>query len=157
MNGWMFFSPESISAWEYNKGLEAVWGAFPGMNPLSREEWHAYVPESRERRQGRTLGFFCGGGSGKNLSGMPDYPVRTFVSDFVIMPSCWTYQSLITVPASAPDNSGFVIRHARSLRVITATGTFPDKPPYFRVCGSYCFFPPPYVLRRTDKSQELFF
>ena len=151
MNGWMFFSPEVNSARQYQK-FEVIFGTVPGMDFLSREEWHTYLPESRERMQGRTLGFFCGGGQGMNLSEMPDYPLRTFISDYVIMPSCWTNQVFLSV-AAEPVEQYRIFHVPVNSPVITETGTFPDKPPYVRVYGSYCFFPPPYRLRTGGKEK----
>ena len=146
MNGWIFFTQVKNSWQKYDRDFEAVFLAMPGMNPLSRDEWHAYVPESRERSQGRSLGFFCGGGSGISRGALPDYPLRVFLSDYIIMPSCWTDQIVLTV-AAEPVGENRVFRVPAGMRTMTVTGTFSENPPYFRVYGSYCFFPPPYLLR----------
>ena len=147
MNGWMFFPQGENAVRTGNINWELISGVFPGMNAISRKEWHAYIPESRERLQGHSLGFFCGGGR-KNIPPdiLPDYPMRTFVSDYVIMPSCWTDQFNQTVPAEGPEKYRIAPVPA-DFPVMTVTGFFPDRPPYRRVCGSYCFFPPPYRLR----------
>lgn len=146
MNGWMFFPSDRYPRQQDGKDSELILEIFPGMNPLSRDEWHAYMPESRERSQGRSLGFFCGGGSGISRCALPDYPLRVFTSDYIIMPSCWTDQVFLTI-AAEPVGENRVFRVPAGLRTITVTGTFSENPPYFRVYGSYCFFPPPYRLR----------
>ena len=153
MNGWIFFSPGKNTWQKYDRDFEAVFLAMPGMNPLSREEWHAYMPESGERLQGRSLGFFCGGGSGISCCALPDYPLRVFTSDYVIMPSCWTDQVFLTV-AAGPVEKKRVFRVPAEMRTMTVTGTFPDNPPYFRVYGSYCFFPPQYRLRTGGNEKD---
>ena len=147
MNGWMFFhSDKTRNNWSLEDLLEDLPNA--GRQP-SRDEWREYVPESRERLQGRTLGFFGGmdvsGMEPPGQFGLPAYPMRVFVSDQTLMPSCWSSQNVITVPSGSAD--AYLIVNAVSYQfVITVTGTLPDRPPAFRVCGNYCFFPPPYVM-----------
>ncbi|MBO4632168.1 MAG: hypothetical protein J5858_09620 [Lentisphaeria bacterium] len=155
MNGWMFFPGKRNSERKYNQEIEVIFGTVPGLSSLSREEWHAYIPESKERAQGRTLGFFCGNGrqSGKKLFDFPDYPMRTFVSDSVIMPSCWTFNEVLSA-SPVPVSEYRVFPAKKSSEVITVTGTLPDRPPYVRVYGSYCFFPPPYRLRTGEKEKS---
>lgn len=144
MGGWMFFP-------SYNPGrnwsLEDFLDGLPSLDSqLSRDEWHEHVPESRERLQGRSLGFFCGGAKSSCVpADLPAYPMAVFVSDLMIMASCWTSKEVFSVLAALPDE--YRIADVISYRfVITVTGTLPDRPPWFRVCGSYCFFPPPYVM-----------
>ena len=159
MNGWMFFSSngnDSYSRLELDALLEIL--GPPGH--LSKEEWHTYIPESREPLQGKTLGFFCGGaipGALKNSPGtemLPDFPLRLFVSDFMIMPVCWTFKGALTV-RSAPAReyrTRLVMQHPR---VLTVCGTVANRPQYLRVYGSYSFFPPPYVLAGKVPPQNL--
>ena len=144
MGGWMFFSSDSSRR---NWSLEDFLEDLPSLgSQLSREEWHEHVPESRERTQGRSLGFFCGGlKASRVLAELPAYPMPVFVSELTIMPVCWTSKRVLTVPAGSAD--AYRIVNVLSFRfVITVTGTLPDRPPACRVCGSYCFFPPPYVM-----------
>ena len=146
MGGWMFFpSNDSRRNWSLEDFLEDLpsFGSQP-----SRDEWHEYIPETRERSQGRTLGFFCGGGKASYVAAeLPAYPMAVFVSDLTIMPVCWTSKDVLTVPSGCADAYRIVsVLGFRS--VITVTGTLPDRPPSFRVCGSYCFFPPPYVMAK---------
>lgn len=146
MNNWMFF-PKKEGA-----------GRIPDLafvldqvrlSPVSEREWAELVPESRERAQGPSLGFCCGPG----LSGfpaqvqfpMPDFPVVPFVSDFIIEPKCWQEKIFITIP-SVPDQDFRFVGIYAAQSVITVTSAIPDRPPSFRVCGSYCFFGPPYIL-----------
>ena len=147
MGGWMFFPSDNSRR---NWSLEDFLDDFPSMgSQLSREEWQEHVPESRERLQGRSLGFFGGMNVAKTVppgqSGLPAYPMRVFISDLTIQPSCWSSQNAVSVPSGSVD--AYRIVNVMIYRpVITVTGTLPDRPPAFRVCGSYCFFPPPYVM-----------
>lgn len=146
MCGWMFFpSDNSRIKWSLEDFLEDLhgWGSQP-----SPDEWREHVPESRERTQGRSLGFFCGGAKASRVfAELPAYPMAVFVSDLTIMPVCWTSKDVLTVPAGSAD--AYRIVNILSFRlVITVTGTLPDRPPACRVWGSYCFFPPPYVMSK---------
>ena len=146
MGGWMFFSSDNSRR---NWSLEDFLEDLPSLGrQLSREEWHEHVPESRERTQGRSLGFFCGGATASRLlAELPAYPMSVFVSDLTIMPVCWTSRRVLTVP-SGPANAYRIVNVLGFRLVITVTGTLPDRPPAYRVCGSYCFFPPPYVMAK---------
>ena len=146
MGGWMFFSSDNSRR---NWSLEDFLEDLPSLGrQLSREEWHEHVPESRERTQGRSLGFFCGGAKASRLlAELPAYPMSVFVSDLTIMPVCWTSKDVLTVPAG-PADAYRVATVLSSRFVITVTGTLPDRPPVCRVWGSYCFFPPPYVMSK---------
>ena len=146
MGGWMFFSSDNSRR---NWSLEDFLEDLPSLGrQASRDEWHEHVPESRERTQGRSLGFFCGGAKASRvLAELPAYPMAVFVSDLTIMPVCWTSKEVLTVSAGSADAYRLAdVSVCRS--VITVTGTLPDRPPSFRVCGSYCFFPPPYVVAK---------
>ena len=146
MGGWMFFSSDN---YRRNWSLEDFLEDLPSLGrQLSREEWHEHVPESRERTQGRTLGFFCGGAKTSLVQAeLPAYPMAVFVSDLTIMPVCWTSKEVLTVPAGSADAYRLAdVSGSRS--VITVTGTLPDRPTSLRVCGSYCFVPPPYVVAK---------
>ena len=58
MGGWMFFpSDNSRRNWSLEDFLDDF--SSVGSQP-SRDEWYEHVPESRERLQGRTLGFLGG-------------------------------------------------------------------------------------------------
>lgn len=144
MGGWVFFSSDNSRR---NWSLEDFLEGLPSLGrQLSREEWHELIPESRERTQGRSLGFFCGGAKTSHvLAELPAYPMSVFVSDLTIMPVCWTSNSVLTVPAGLA-NAYRIVNVSSSRFAITVTGTLPDRPPAYRVCGSYCFFPPPYVM-----------
>ena len=152
MGGWMFFSSDNSRR---NWSLEDFLEDLPSLGSLpSRDEWHEYVPESRERSQGSSLGFFAGvnlpGKEPPGQAGLPAYPMAVFVSDLTIMPVCWTSKDVLTVSAGPADT--YRIVDVLSYRfVITVTGTLPDRPPAFRVFGSYCFFPPPYVMAKRDQ------
>ena len=158
MNGWMFFPPQ-----------KNIYRGANGDDPAARllamlmdspsvtaEEWHSYVPESRESLQGKSLGFFCGGAGladlkhGPASEDMPEFPMPVFVSDFIIMPSCWSFDGVLTVPAE-PRQDYLIHLLPEFGKVITVTGTLPDRPPCLAVYGSYCFFPPPYVLKENPK------
>ena len=156
MNGWMFFSHGNNSWRKSDQDFEVIFGSLPGMFPLSREEWHAFIPESKERPQGRTLGFFCGDGGlagKKQLFDFPEYPLHAFVSDSVIMPCCWSFNEVLSVSAS-PVSEYRIFPDKRCSKVITVTGTLPERPPYVRVYGSYCFFPPPYRVRSGEQEKS---
>ena len=158
MNGWMFFPPK-----------KNIYRGANGDDPAARllamlmdsgsataEEWRSYVPESRESLQGKSLGFFCGGAGladlkhGPAAKDMPDFPMPVFVSDFSIMPKCWSFNGVLTVPAE-PVREYIVFLLPRFRKVVTVTSTLPDRPPCYSVYGSYCFFPPPYVLKGKPK------
>ena len=148
MNGWMFFSDAGNRTKNISRDFEVMLETFPGMYRMSREEWNTFLPESKEPLQGASLGFFCGGDFSGGLAekeGMPSFPMRSFVSDWVIQPSCWTYPNLLTVSASRVEGYRFTLPRA-GFGVITVTGTLPDRPPSVHVYGSYCFFPPPYIF-----------
>ncbi len=158
MNGWMFFSPKKNI-------YRGPGGDDPAVRLLtmlmvsgsvSAEEWSSYVPESRESPQGKSLGFFCGGAGladlkhGPASEEMPEFPMPVFVSDFSIMPSCWTFNEALIV--SAGPGREYIVQMQPDLRKpITVTGTLPDRPPCVAVYGSYCFFPPPYVMKENPK------
>ena len=152
MGGWMFFSSDNSRR---NWSLEDFLEDLPSLGrQASRDEWHEHVPESRERTQGRSLGFFCGGAKASRLlAELPAYPMSVFVSDLTIMPVCWTYKTVLEVSPASLSIYKFNRPHAfRS--VLTVTGTFADQPPYLRVCGSYSFFPPPYRLAKGDAGKK---
>ena len=148
MNGWMFFPAKKSGTRNRDRDLEIIFESFPGY--LSAEEWHDNVPESIERKQGKSIGFYCGGGPSLrpgqfSAAELPAYPVNVFRSDLMIMPVCWTYKNVLEV--SPVSESIYKLNRPHAFRsVLTVTGTFADQPPYLRVCGSYCFFPPPYRL-----------
>lgn len=154
MGGWMFFPSGNFRK---NWNLDDLLEDLPSLGSLpSRDEWYEHVPETRERLQGHTLGFFCGIGKvpGKMPPGhadLPAYPMSVFVSELTIMPACWTSKDIQTVPAVFPDEYR-IVNAVNYPLVITVTGTLPDRPPAFRVFGSYCFFPPPYVM--TQQIQQ---
>ena len=152
MNGWMFFPAEKSGTRTRNRDIEVIFESFPGY--LSEDEWHENVPESIERKQGRSIGFYCGGGipSGAGTlaaAEIPAYPMNVFRSDLMIMPVCWTYRTVLTVPPVFDQKYKWNRPHTYRF-VLTVTGTFADRPPSLRVCGSYCFFPPPYRLAKGD-------
>ena len=147
MGGWMFFPADNSRR---NWSLEDFLDDFPGMGSLpSRDEWHEHVPETRERLQGRTLGFLGRMNAAKTVppgqSDLPAYPMAVFISDMTIMPACWSSQNVLTVPSGSTD-AYRIVGAAGYRKVITVTGTLPDRPPAFRVWGNYCFFPPPYIM-----------
>ena len=143
----MFFpSDNSRRNWSLEDLLDDIPSV--GSQP-SRDEWHEYVPQTRERLQGRTLGFFGGMNVSREKtpgqSDLPAYPMEVFISDLTIMPACWSSLNVLTVPSGSVE--AYRIVGAAGYRpVITVTGTLPDRPPAFRVWGSYCFVPPPYVM-----------
>lgn len=151
MSGWMFFPPDKEKKFSHDEAAVLLLQILQDTDHISREEWNACIPESRERLQGRSLGFFCGGASLSALKNspaaqdMPQFPMPVFISDFSIMPSCWTFKGLLTVPA-APDQKYRVFLVSNFRKVLTVTGTLPDRPPYYGVFGNYSFFPPPYIL-----------
>ncbi len=146
MNGWMFFPAEKSG--NGDQGFEVIFGSFPGMHQLSGEEWRTYIPESKERLQGKSLGFYCGGGTGKvSPAEVPPYPMKAFRSNLMIMALCWTYKAVLTV-TPAPDLGYKLIRPHSFRFVLTVTGTYADNPPSYHVYGSYSFFPPPYKLAK---------
>ena len=152
MGGWMFFpSDNSRRNWSLEDLLEDFSSA--GSQP-SRDEWHEHVPETRERLQGRTLGFLGGMNVAKTVPpgqfDLPAYLMQVFISDLKIMAPCWSSQNVLSVPSGSID--AYRIVNVMSCRsVITVTGTLPDSPPAFRVYGSYCFFPPPYVMAEQKR------
>ncbi len=156
MNGWIFFPRDNekrVSNDEAAVLLELIMNS----NNISKEDWNTYVPESRESLQGRSLGFFCGGASLAALKNtpaaqdMPEYPMSVFVSDFSIMPACWTFKDLLTAdPGSVCE---YLVSPLTNFnQVITVTSTLPDRPPWLAVYGSYCFFPPPYLVKENPKN-----
>ena len=159
MNGWMFFpSPKKNSRGpDGNDPAARLLAILMSSESVSAEEWHSYVPESRESLQGKSLGFFCGGAGlaelkhGPASKDMPEFPMQVFVSDFSIMPSCWSFNETLTVPAE-PVLDYLVPLMPSYWKVITVTSTLPDRPACFAVYGSYCFFPPPYVLKENPKN-----
>ena len=147
MGGWIFFPSDNSRK---NWSLEDFLDDLPHLgNMPSRDEWREHVPETRERLQGRTLGFFGGMNvSGKRTPGLfdlPAYPMAVFVSDLTIMPACWSCQDVLTV-SSGPVDEYRIVNALRFRFVLTVTGTLSDRPPALRVCGSYSFFPPAYVM-----------
>lgn len=153
MNGWMFFSSENDDDFSRKDMHAVILDLLETPVSLSREEWNAYIPESRESLQGKTLGFYCGGASLAGMKNnpaapdMPEFPMLELISDHTIMPVCWSFkETLEAVPV--PDIGYRILPAAGSYpAVITVTGTFSVRPPYMRVYGSYTFFPPPYVLK----------
>ena len=162
MNGWMFFpSKKNISRGSDGDDSAARLLAMLMDSPsVTAEEWHSYVPESRESLQGKSLGFFCGGAGlaelkhGPASKDMPEFPMLVLVSDFTIMPSCWSFDGLLSAPAE-PCLDYLVPLMPKFRKVITVTSTLSDRPPCVAVYGSYSFFPPPYVLK--DPPKELNF
>ena len=151
MNGWMFFPAEKSG--NGNQEFEVIFGAFPGMHQLSGEEWRTYIPESKERLQGKSLGFYCGGASKASPAEFPPYPITVFHSDLMLMPICWTYKTVLAV-IPVPDQV-YKLIHPHTCRfVLTVTGTFADRPPSYHVYGSYTFFPPPYRLAKEDAGKK---
>ena len=145
----MFFAAEKSG--NGNQGFEVIFGSFPGMHQLSGEEWRTYFPESKERLQGKSLGFYCGGGPSKVAPAeFPPFPITVFRSDLMLMPVCWTYKTVLAVTPDA-DQIYKLIRPHSFRFVLTVTGTFADRPPSYRVYGSYTFFPPPYRLAKAEK------
>ena len=147
MYNWMFF-PKDEEPDNSGADLALVLDQLR-LSPVTAGEWAELVPESHERAQGATLGFCCGNGilrSGGNVRpSVPEIPVVPFVSDYAIEPKCWLDSVRLTIPA-VPAREYRIFLAGRTRRVISVTSTFPDRPPSFRVCGSYCFFGPPYVL-----------
>ncbi|MBQ9336058.1 MAG: hypothetical protein IJS14_02020 [Lentisphaeria bacterium] len=120
-----------------------------GLSPVSAEEWSELLPETRERAQGPSLGFCCGGAPRKGAgdpSFMPDFPLISFVSDYIIEPKCWQDQQICFTIHPEPDTAFRLVGQYAARPVITVTSAITDRPPSFRVYGSYCFFGPPYVL-----------
>ena len=158
MNGWMFFpSKKNISRGSDGDDSAARLLAMLMDSPsVTAEEWHSYVPESRESLQGKSLGFFCGGAGlaelkhGPASKDMPEFPMLVLVSDFTIMPSCWSFDRVLTAPAE-PCLDYLVPLMPKYRKVITVTSTLSDRPPCVAVHGSYCFFPPPYLLKDPPK------
>ena len=156
MNGWMFF-PTKEKLFSSGEAASLLLEMLQDTNRLSREEWNTYVPESRERLQGRSLGFFCGGAGLDALKhspaapDLPDFPMPVFVSDFSIMPLCWTFKNSLVIDP-APNRDYLIFLQPGLGKVITVTGTLPDRPPCYGVHGGYCFFPPPYIFpeKKTD-------
>lgn len=153
MNGWMFFSSDKDDDFSRKDVHAVITDLLESPLSPSREEWHAYIPESRESLQGKTLGFFCGGAGLAALKNspsapyMPEFPMLELISDYTIMPACWSFKEVLkAVPV---NDTGYIIQPMvhRYYKVITETGTFSVRPPYVRVHGSYSFFPPPYVLK----------
>ena len=146
MYNWMFFpkGEETGNCPDLATVLDQV-----GLSPVSPREWTELVPETRERAQGPTLGFCCGTEgirpAGKKPVFSPEIPIVPFVSDFSIEAKCWLEQISFTV-ASVPNRTYRVFSRHPMRPVITITSQMPDRPPSFRVCGSYCFFGPPYIL-----------
>lgn len=154
MDGWMFFPAEKSGT--RNREFDIIFEALPGMKHLSREEWHEFVPESHERKQGRSIGFCCGGSLRHPFPGppadLPPFPMMPFRSDLTIMPLCWTCKTVLTVFQAAEQK--YLLIHPHAFRsVLTVTGTFADRPPHIRVCGSCCFFPPRYRMAESLKSK----
>ena len=158
MNGWMFFpSPKDKFRGPGGDDPAArLLAMLMDSGSVTAEEWRSYVPESRESLQGKSLGFFCGGAGlaelkhGPASKDMPEFPMPVFVSDFSIMPSCWSFNETLTVPAE-PVLDYLVPLMPNYRKVITVTSTLPDRPPCYAVYGSYCFFPPPYVMKENPK------
>ena len=158
MNGWMFFPPQKniVRGADGDDPAARLLAMLMDTPRVTAEEWRSYVPESRESLQGKSLGFFCGGAGlaelkhGPASKDMPEFPMPVFVSDFSIMPSCWSFDEALIVRAEPARE--YIIRLVPEFRkVITVTGTLPDRPPCFAVYGSYCFFPPPYVMKEPPK------
>ena len=158
MNGWMFFpSPKDKFRGPGGDDPAArLLAMLMGSDSVTAEEWNSYVPESRESLQGKSLGFFCGGAGladlkhGPASEDMPEFPMPVFVSEFTIMPSCWSFDGVLTAPAE-PCLDYLVPLMPNFRKVITVTGSLPDRPPCLAVYGSYCFFPPPYVMKENPK------
>ncbi|MBO4648260.1 MAG: hypothetical protein J5806_08885 [Lentisphaeria bacterium] len=146
MNSWMFFSEKGSGD---PGGIVRLLFQLGSQQRLSSEEWHEFLPASRESRQGHSLGFLCDGMSSfpRELS---DLPFRPLKSDWIITPKCWTGTVNITIvpPGDVPGWS-FHAEKAGS-RVFTVMGTFADQVPCFRASGSYSFFPFPYVFPGTS-------
>ena len=156
MSGWMFF-PQDHEKRFSNDEAAVLLELIMNSSTISREDWNTYIPESRESLQGRSLGFFCGGAGLAALKNspaaqnMPEFPMPVFVSEFSIMPECWTFKDQLT--AEAVPAQDYIIRLIPDFdRVITVTSALPDRPPCYAVYGSYCFFPPPYVLKENPKN-----
>ena len=158
MNGWMFFPPQknNFRGADGDDPAARLLAMLMDSPSVSAEEWHSYVPESRESLQGKSLGFFCGGAAladlkhGPASEDIPEFPMPIFVSDLSIMPSCWSYDGVLTVPAE-PCMDYLVPLMPKFRKVITVTSTLPDRPPSLAVYGSYCFFPSPYVMKAPPK------
>ena len=158
MNGWMFFpsQKDNFRGMDGDDPAAKLLAMLMDSGSATAEEWRSYVPESRESLQGKSLGFFCGGAGlaelkhGPASEDMPEFPMPVFVSDISIMPSCWSFNETLTVPAEPARE--YIIRLLPDFRkVITVTSTLPDRPPCYAVYGSYCFFPPPYVMKNPQK------
>lgn len=160
MNGWMFFPPSKGKGFFNGEAASLMLELFQDVNGLSREEWNSLVPESRERLQGRSLGFYCGGAglaalkNGPAAQNLPDFPMKVFVSEFTIMPSCWTFKDSLVI-AAVPNQEYLIFLKPGFVKVLTVTGTMPDRPPCYGVYGTYCFFPQPYVY--PEKKTEWMF
>ena len=157
MNGWMFFPRRKEKRFSNEDAAALLLEMLQDGNRISKEDWNTYIPESRESLQGRSLGFFCGGAGLAALKNspaaqdMPEFPMPVFVSEFSIMPECWTFKDQLT--AEAVPAQDYIIRLIPDFdRVITVTSALPDRPPCYAVYGSYCFFPPPYVLKENPKN-----
>ena len=153
----MFFPQRNEKRFSKEDAAALLLEMLQDTNCISKEDWNTYIPESRESLQGRSLGFYCGGAGLAALKNspvakdMPEYPMQVFVSDFSIMPECWTFKDALTVDAKPARE--YIIRLLPDFKqVITVTSTLPDRPPCFAVYGSYCFFPPPYVLKENPKN-----
>ena len=157
MNGWMFFPRRKKKKLSSEDAAALLLEMLEADIRISKEEWNTYIPESRESLQGRSLGFYCGGAGLAALKNtpaaqdMPEYPMLVFVSDFSIMPECWTFKEAL-IAESEPVREYIIRLLPDSKNVITVTSTLPDRPPCFAVYGSYCFFPPPYVLKGNTRS-----
>ena len=142
MNNWMFFREKKNGE---PGSIEQLLLQLEMPRRLSPEEWHEFMPASRESRQGRSLGFLCGGQPSfpREIS---DLPFRELKSDWIIAPECW--QGTVSVSIVPPDEVPDWIFHPEKAgsRVFTVTGSFADQPADFRVSGSYSFFPVPYIF-----------
>ena len=162
MNGWMFFPPQKniIQGSDGDDPSARLLAMLMDSPSVTAEEWRSYVPESRESLQGKSLGFFCGGAGlaelkhGPASKDMPEFPMPVFVSDFTLMPSCWSFDGLLTAPAE-PCLDYLVPLMPNYRKVITVTSTLSDRPPCFAVYGSYSFFPPPYVMKDPPKEVNI--
>ena len=147
MYNWMFF-PKNEEPDNSAADLAFVLDQLR-LSPVSAREWADLVPESHERAQGPSLGFCCGNGilrSGANLRPLiPEIPVVPLVSNYVIEAKCWLDPVRFTIPV-VPAGEYRIDLANLNRPVISVTSAFPDRPPSFRVYGSYCFFGPPYVL-----------
>ena len=141
MNSWIFF-PEKGSG--DPGGIERLLFQLGGHSGLSSDEWHEFLPASRESRQGRSLGFLCG-----ELPSFPrelsDLPFHVLKSDWIIAPECWLGTVNISIDSSLCVQD-WSFDPEKTDREFSVMGTFADQPPCFRVSGSYSFFPVPYVF-----------